>query len=142
MPCLFGSVEHRQAQNIHLLAVRQALVGMAKIPGEPCVLLGDFNIRPDSSAYKLFSGGCLGSEEAPDTERYRRIYTEAPLCSAYASFHGSEASSYTLDYIWMSDGCLVTECPKLDFDAQRPSASEPSDHLMVEAVVELPFCRG
>merc|ERR1712228_277046 len=46
MPCLYGSVEHRQTQNIHVLALRSALASMAKSGKEPCVLMGDFNIKP------------------------------------------------------------------------------------------------
>jgi len=139
MPCLFRCMEERQTQNIHVLALRTALAGMAKTETEPCVLLGDFNIKPGGSAYDLLTGAVLGHAEAPDTARYRRIYSEFQLKSAYAAYHGAEPGPWTLDYIWMSEGCRVLECPKLDPATQRPSATEPSDHLMVEAVVELPI---
>eukprot|EP00928_Gymnodinium_smaydae_P028739 TRINITY_DN21847_c0_g1_i1.p1 TRINITY_DN21847_c0_g1~~TRINITY_DN21847_c0_g1_i1.p1 ORF type:complete len:420 (+),score=39.38 TRINITY_DN21847_c0_g1_i1:184-1443(+) len=138
MPCLFGSSEHRQTQNIHLLGLRAALANMAKTKDEPCILLGDFNIKPESSAYKLFCGAELGHEDAPDNDHYRRIYTFFPLTSAYALFHGEEHSPHALDYIWITNSCRVVDCPKLDATTPKPSATEPSDHLMVEAVIEVP----
>jgi len=139
MPCLFGSCEHRQTQNIHVLALKAALADMAKTAQEPLVLLGDFNLTPDSTGYSLFSGGSLGHESAPDTELYRRVYNDISFRSAYALHHGAEPGPRTLDYIWLSDGCNVLNCPALDPNTPRPSASEPSDHLMVEAVVKLPM---
>lgn len=142
MPCLFGSCEHRQTQNIHVLALKGALAGMAKTAQEPLVLLGDFNLTPDSTGYSLLSGASLGDESAPDTERYRRVYNDLSLASAYALHHGAEPGPRTLDYIWLSDGCSVLNCPALDAKTPRPSASEPSDHLMVEAVVKLPMKVG
>ena len=57
---------------------------------------------------------------------------------AYADFHGAEAGSRQLDYIWMSNGCRVLESPTLDVGTERRSASETSGHLMVEAVIQLP----
>merc|ERR1711862_475045 len=112
--------------------------GMAKTKCDPLVLFGDFNIKPGSSAYMLFAGGCLGHEDAPDIDQYRRIYTDLPLRSAYCSFHGAEPGPRTVDYIWISEGCLVQACPTVDASALRPSSSEPSDHPMLEAVIELP----
>lgn len=139
MPCLYGSCEHRQTQAIHLLALRGALAALRATPKEPCVLIGDFNMGHEEAGYDLLAGANLGSDEAPDTERYRRIYTELPLTSAYRSFHGAEPHRYHLDYIWLSEGCSVQDCPKIDYKAKGPSATEPSDHLLVEAVVELPL---
>lgn len=137
MPCLYGSTEHRQTQNIHVLALRNALAGLAENPGEPSILLGDFNIKPGESGYDLLTGSPLGHEHAPDNDQYRRIYSSLPLTSAYAAFHGEEPYARQLDYIWISKGCRVLDCPKLDANVSRPSAIEPSDHLLVEAVVQL-----
>lgn len=138
-PCLFRSAEERQTQNIHILALRSALANMAKSPEEPLVLLGDFNIQPGGSAYDLLTGASLGHQEAPDTSNYRRIYQQLSFRSAYEAFHGGEPHCHIVDYIWISDGCKVKACPKLDFKTPRPSALEPSDHLLIEAVVELPL---
>merc|ERR1719265_202372 len=139
MPCLFGSTEHRQTQSIHLLALRGALADLRATPGEPCVLIGDFNLRPGGSGYDLLTGASLGSVDAPDTDSYRRIYNELPFTSAYCAFHGAEPSPWMLDYIWLSPGCSVRCCPKIDAQAPRPSATEPSDHPILEALVELPL---
>merc|ERR1712032_248213 len=138
MPCLYRSCEERQTQNIHILALKKAIVDMSRDSEEPCVLLGDFNIKPKSSAYNLMTGSRLGHEEAPDSEQYRRVYTNRSFTSAYAALHGGEPGPHTLDYIWMSEGCHACFCPQLDPTEQRPSASEPSDHPMLLATVELP----
>ena len=137
MPCVFGSNEHRQTQNIHALALKSALSNLRATSDEPCILMGDFNIKPGTSGYAVLSGEQLGHEDAPDTAYYRRIYTDLPLTSAYAVHNGSEPGPCQLDYIWISQGCRVLECPKLDPRIRRPSGSEPSDHLMVQAVVQL-----
>mmetsp|Transcript_128139 Transcript_128139/g.362788 ORF Transcript_128139/g.362788 Transcript_128139/m.362788 type:complete len:379 (+) Transcript_128139:2-1138(+) len=139
MPCLFGSVESRQAVNIHAMALRSALADFAG--GEPFVLLGDFNLRPESSSYALLSGADLGHEDSPATPLYRRVHSDVPLTSAYAAVHGKEPGPWMLDYIWVSGSCDVVACPGLDMDQPRPSAAEPSDHLLLEASVQLPASR-
>lgn len=134
MPCLFGSVEHRQVVNIHAMALRNALVDLAA--GSHVVLLGDFNLKPGSSSYDLISGGPLGHEDCPATRLYQRVYEMFPLRSAYAAAHGSEPHAHTLDYIWVSQGCSVKHCPRMDLGVRGPSNVEPSDHLLLEATLQ------
>jgi len=136
MPCLFATVEDCQSKNIHTLALRNEFAKFAA--GGPCVLLGDFNFRSDSPSYGLLQGDALGHEEAPQSPSYGRLLTnDFPLRSAYAEVHGGEPHRFQLDFVWVSSHCRVNSCPKIVPDGPRPSAKEPSDHMLVEATIEI-----
>ena len=80
MPCLFGTTEKVRAVNIHsqllLTRLKQFAGADAKrgFQEAPVALMGDFNIKPDTSSYQLIeSGGSLTSvkkqgaaEEVPE----------------------------------------------------------------------------
>lgn len=164
MPCLFGSAAKVRVMNIHLHLLMGELRKFAK--GHPAVLMGDFNIKPDDSAYRLAcSGGDLNALAATWPEEIKGLVGRLPdgqvfpggLQSAYQVFHGkeplftnfaqtsgqSEPFCETLDYIWFTPGRFaVTACPalpqsKAEVDGPFPSKVEPSDHIPLLATLQL-----
>eukprot|EP00927_Polykrikos_kofoidii_P003276 TRINITY_DN11306_c0_g1_i1.p1 TRINITY_DN11306_c0_g1~~TRINITY_DN11306_c0_g1_i1.p1 ORF type:complete len:477 (+),score=68.94 TRINITY_DN11306_c0_g1_i1:75-1505(+) len=165
MPCLFGSAEKVRTVNIHSYLLVNRLRQFAN--GDPAVLLGDFNFKPDGSSYRLVAGG--GDLEAAKdfpSEIYG-LKDRLPqggeskslklLESAHRAFHGREPvfTNYcqsdgqpepfcaTLDYIWFTpERFVVMSCPSLpgstdDVDGLFPSTTEPSDHLPIFATLRL-----
>jgi len=128
MPCLFGSDAKVQVMTNHAaLAAQQALRFAGE--GTPCVLAGDFNIKPADAPYKLLTTGTLPEEDphmppaAPHGDVWRPTLPK-PMRSAYVLASGSEPEftnlamtkfakpgeppfCETLDYIFVSDGWTV-----------------------------------
>jgi len=132
----------------------------------PYVLAGDFNIQPDSSPYQLLTTGELPADHpqqppARDFDAWRPV-VPCPLASAYAQrngrepeftnfavtkFGGNEAFVGTLDYVFLSGGwrtAAVKPLPELQQSLASksfPSATEPSDHVLIWADLELDLGR-
>jgi len=166
MPCLFGSDAKVQVMTNHVcLAAQQALRFAGD--GTPCVLAGDFNIKPHDAPYALITRGVLASDHphmppaAPYGDTWKPVLPK-PLSSAYvmatgrepeftnlaSTAWGGDAFCETLDYIFLSsgDGWRVREVRPLPSKAEvmvrrgcisYPTASEPSDHTMIWAELEL-----
>lgn len=159
MPCLFGSVPKVQVMNIHLALALQSLNAMAN--GEPAILLGDFNFKPNDSPYKLVTTGYLPASEPelpvpPAGDTWTVVPLPMRMRSAYQVANGSEPEFTnfaipawdgvpsdpfieTLDYIFISDHWKVQSVlplPKLDgFPGPCPNEAEPSDHLALGATL-------
>eukprot|EP00008_Paramoeba_atlantica_P013671 CAMPEP_0201495326 /NCGR_PEP_ID=MMETSP0151_2-20130828/53392_1 /ASSEMBLY_ACC=CAM_ASM_000257 /TAXON_ID=200890 /ORGANISM="Paramoeba atlantica, Strain 621/1 / CCAP 1560/9" /LENGTH=140 /DNA_ID=CAMNT_0047884251 /DNA_START=616 /DNA_END=1038 /DNA_ORIENTATION=- len=126
----------------------------------PAILAGDFNIKADSDLYTLLSTGALPPQveeralrEMPELRNYDLRISLPLFKSAYQSFLGKEPAftNYsfvtepfygTLDYIWLTDHFEVKDVLRLpdkidDIDSPLPTLSEPSDHLMIGADLEL-----
>mmetsp|Transcript_34499 Transcript_34499/g.108147 ORF Transcript_34499/g.108147 Transcript_34499/m.108147 type:complete len:354 (-) Transcript_34499:77-1138(-) len=149
MPCVFWD---QRVMVIHsALAARhvQSLSG-----ADPYVFAGDFNIQPQSAAYRLLTSGRLEASH-PDFPPDRAGDSWAPqleerMESVYSSFHGSEPdfTNYaqifedppfieTIDYIFCRPGMKVVGCLPLprrqEVSGPLPNDQEPSDHIMIGA---------
>ena len=132
--------------------------------GDPFVYAGDFNIKPGSPMYRLFTDGAISATEsaapAPvpgvEEEEGHDWYTaiQPPLRSAYFVQDGAEPD-YTnyaqvrddapfidcLDYIFLSPEWAVTDVLPLahrdNTQGPLPSRGEPSDHVMIASTLNL-----
>ena len=150
MPCQFRvpevMVSHAALALRHLQLLARA---------DPLIFCGDFNFKPGDSPYRLVTEGNL----LKDDEHYPTLppedkwvpHVEYPMRSAYKEGAGAEPA-YTnwaftrgsqedfidcLDYIFLSEGIDVTgvlELPTKDScPGPYPSATQPSDHVMIAA---------
>jgi 2',5'-phosphodiesterase len=127
----------------------------------PCILAGDWNIKPSSSSYRLVTTGSMdrGDLEYPEPKHGMEWKpTAKPMRSAYAeSEHGEpDFTNYalvgkrdkdpfidTLDYIFLSDHWKVTGVKSLpkreDSGGPFPNLdhNEPSDHILIAADLQL-----
>ena len=130
-------------------------------PSPPILYVGDFNLKPDSDSYELMTTGSLppsvldGALKAMPLLPPTALTITAPMASAYSKLLGTEPTftnyAYSrrggefhgcLDYIWMSKGVEVEEVIELpktleEVKGPLPTLSEPSDHLMLGAVVSI-----
>lgn len=133
----------------------------------PYILAGDFNIMPDSSHYKLLTSGELEKSDPtypPPKHGVEWKVESLPMDSAYAVCDSEpEFSNFahirdqpdpfigTLDYIflskqeqtcsdaggwWKVHGIQKLPC-RADSGGPFPNKSEPSDHLLIAADLEL-----
>jgi 2',5'-phosphodiesterase len=162
MPCLFGSDEKVQVMTNHAaLAAQEALRFAGQ--GTPCVLAGDFNIKPGDAPYALITKGMLPATDphmppaAPHGDRWTPSLPKA-MGSAYVMANGVEPEftnlatnawggdtfCETLDYIFLSSGDGwkvhgVRPLPSKEAVVAKggcvsyPIATEPSDHTMIWA---------
>ena len=118
------------------------------------VLAGDFNFQPGSLLYKIATeSGKYDLEKSPNYDTSMvSLRVSTPLISAYATFDkdpaftnfshvlDSEIFNGCLDYIFLSRGWKVTAVKKLPSSLPLlpyPSNSEPSDHLLLAADLEI-----
>lgn len=155
MPCAFDWPDQMR---LHAAASAQQSLAFAN--GDPLVLAGDFNFKPDSDCYRLVTNGFLSPEEEretlvrhPELDATRHLRTPTPLKSAYVSalkcepqftihsyseWNGPNHFTGTLDYIFHSDHFDVVKatplqpCPD-EFGGPLPTVNEPSDHLLIHA---------
>jgi hypothetical protein len=164
MPCAFDWPDQMR---LHAAAAVSQSIAFAQDPhetleeGDPLVLAGDFNFKPDSDCYRLVTEGRLPDDEEKLTMMRCRGITAAqlrtpnPLNSAFVGLHGEEPAftihSYaewsggpnaftgTLDYVFHSDQftCVWTNTlpnsPDDEFETPLPTLEEPSDHLLIHA---------
>lgn len=135
--------------------------------GVPLVLAGDFNVKPNDAVYQFLVRGALPPSHAlnhPAPSQMADICTllattaDQPFFrSTYVEAQGRETEATvktltvnhdspfvdTLDYIFVCSGidvCGVKEpisAASLMDDVMFPSATEPSDHLLIAADLEL-----
>eukprot|EP00658_Telonema_sp_P-2_P021684 TRINITY_DN18648_c0_g1_i1.p1 TRINITY_DN18648_c0_g1~~TRINITY_DN18648_c0_g1_i1.p1 ORF type:complete len:357 (-),score=65.68 TRINITY_DN18648_c0_g1_i1:226-1296(-) len=154
MPCLFGSDEKCQTMVVHVALLMQHVQRWAQ--GSAYVVAGDFNLKPHDSTYQLISSGSLPEGHVHLPAGNMKL-TLAPMRSAYASVLGAEPEftnfaktrnpadppfCETLDYIWVSPEWKVLSVDQLPTRASLqvesfPSSTEPSDHLLIAAHLQL-----
>ena len=147
MPCAY------KEQSIMVLHLITCVVQMNKFAGNyKYILAGDFNFTPDSLMYKMITQGGNYTDSVEkssflDTSAYVLKFS-TPMKSAYqladkeplftncAHTINNPPFSGCLDYIFISRGWEVNsvkELPSCVPDSCYPSATEPSDHLMLVA---------
>ena len=158
MPCAFMQPK---LMAMHAALAVQHLQRLARPSSAPCVLGGDWNIKPWDPAYKLLTTGRM--DHALDAH-----YPAAPagdawtpnlpcaMRSGYAEAHGREPDFTNcaqardepvfigcLDYVFVSPHVRVLGAPPLPPMPQaatpQPTAAEPSDHLLVSVALGLPL---
>jgi len=156
MPCAY---QEPQLMVMHAALAAQHVQRLAIASQAPCVLAGDWNIKPGSEAYQLLTTGDLSQDSSAfPCVPYKDNWVprlQFPMRSAYRVHHGCEPdfTNYaqileeepfieTLDYIFCSPQLSVCDVPELPhrdgIAGPLPSASEPSDHILVAAHLELP----
>ena len=158
MPCAFDTPK---LMAMHASLATQHLQRLAAATSAPCILGGDWNIKPVDRAYALLTSGTMDPLHADDypappagdawTPELR-----CPMTSAYHAVHGREPdfTNYAqsmrdaapfvgcLDYIFCSPHMRVLRAPALphrgDVAGPLPTSTEPSDHILLSAEVELP----
>jgi len=154
MPCAFWAP---QVMTIHSALMIQCTQKWAA--GAPLIVLGDMNIKPGDSSYRLITEGAL----AEDDENYPEVpaydswtpNVQYGMRSAYREAGGMEpdftnfAQTKTmdepfidcLDYIFLSPTVSVKgvlPLPHRDaIQGPLPNPAEPSDHLMIAADLEV-----
>lgn len=157
MPCIFWI---QATLVIHAGLVLQYLQSLA---GEkPLIFAGDFNMKPDSAAYRLYMEGELDSKTTPEyphpassmdpwkpivkpmRSAMKEYFNAEPDCTNYATVFTPEPFIETLDYILISQNIDVIEAtpiPKkeelLPLGPFPRKDSEPSDHLPLSATLRL-----
>ncbi|KAL9181227.1 hypothetical protein ACHAXT_010032 [Thalassiosira profunda] len=161
MPCAFYAPP---VMNIHseLAAKRVQYLASKNAETEkalPFIFAGDFNILPGSPHYNLLTTGELDASDPtypPPKHGVEWKVESLPMDSAYAKMLGLEPefSNYahirdqedpfigTLDYIFLSQNeWTVHEVQRLprtkDSGGPFPNETEPSDHLLIAADLEL-----
>ena len=150
-PCIYA-----EADTMRAFCTLAAQAAHSFAEGRPYVLAGDLNIKPGDDAYKALTQGSIEKPlpaEFPG-DAWRAIVH--PLRSANAVALGAEPSFTTLckrtdqefigtlDYIFLSPGWLVqavSAVPEALAELKKkgfmPNASEPSDHMLISAVLVL-----
>lgn len=154
LPCAFKN------SSIMITTAALAVEHLQKIAGNsPYILTGDFNIVPNSEPYNLITNGYCDvtsiRNDYPANDIWNPNELELrPMKSAIRSFHGKEAEwtnysisgvfgekkplKLTLDYIFVSIHFTVKNAFKsAEKDNICPNESEPSDHVLVWADLEL-----
>jgi len=148
MPCAFFAPP---VMNIHCdLAAKRC----QDVAGNfPHLLVGDFNLMPDSPHYRLLTTGDFDRRDPTYPKPKFGMQwqpTALPMRSAYAvSSHGEpDFTNYAkirdddpfigcLDYIFMSDDWTVDSVKKIpkrdEVDGPLPTEEEPSDHVLIYA---------
>lgn len=157
MPCIFWSPPVMLIHSALVVRSFQRLCG-----SDDGVLAGDFNIKPNDSAYHMILKGEVDRTHqdyppsAPDGAPPEKWFPNplAPMKSAYREVLGSEPdfTNYakvkdqamfveTLDYIFCTEGVDVVDVMRLPHreavQGPYPDASEPSDHVMIGATLRL-----
>jgi len=125
----------------------------------PCVVAGDWNIRPGTSSYRLLTTGTMDKGD-PEWPTPKHGMEWSPTCrgmrSAYATKNGNEPdfTNYarvkeddpfidTLDYILLSDEWKVNSVHPIPHRDESGGPfpnldrGEPSDHVLIAADLEL-----
>eukprot|EP01051_Picozoa_sp_SAG22_P024118 SAG22_NODE_6542_length_841_cov_1.377358_2_plen_96_part_01 len=95
MPCLYGSDEKCQVMVLHAAWLMQ--LGQRWAAGDPLVVAGDFNIKPEDPTYQLIANGALPQRHpqhpppAPGEGAdlgWKPVMR--PMRSAYAAYHSAK----------------------------------------------------
>eukprot|EP01038_Epipyxis_sp_PR26KG_P008906 gene8906-12010_t len=152
MPCMF---KLPSVMVTHCALSAQLIQKFAK--DDPYVYTGDFNIKPDSTMYRLLTEGDLetsnpdypvnvpGDEWKPNVKPFKSAYKtysgKEPDFTNYAQVQNDPVFIETLDYIFHSDEWNVTGVQTLpdrsDVAGPLPNQNEPSDHMLISAEMKL-----
>jgi endonuclease/exonuclease/phosphatase family metal-dependent hydrolase len=152
MPCAYWAPK---VMVIHTALATQCAQRFAD--AAPLILAGDWNFKPGAAPYQLLTTGRLAEDHPAhpgslEGDSWRPEEGLKAMRSAYADKNPGgepEFTNYawvrndedpfigTLDYIFVSQQCTVTGVSKLpnirSCPSPLPTASEPSDHLMLSA---------
>ena len=161
MPCAF---DQPRLMAMHAAMAMQHLQRLAAPMSVPCILGGDWNLKPADHVYALLTTGAMPAAAASD-DAYPAPCPEGdtwhpdlccPMRSAYHVAHGHEpeftnfAQSMKdsvpfidcLDYVFISPHVAVRSVPALpgreEVSGPFPTALEPSDHLLLSVDLSLP----
>lgn len=160
MPCAF---ETPKLMTMHAALAMQHLQRLAAVTSAPCILGGDWNIKPADAAYALLTTASMdpklaeGYPAVPKGDAWLPTLRCA-MRSAYEVAHGQEPdfTNYAqslrdaapfigcLDYVFCSPHLRVLGAPPLPHRQDymgagpMPTSSEPSDHLLLSVELELP----
>ena len=152
MPCAFYAPK---SMTIHSEMAARHVQDLAD--GLPYAVVGDWNIKPTDSMYRMLTTGKMDpTDDAFPTPKYGMEWdcTIAPLTSAYAAKLGKEPDFTnnarvgekdpfidTLDYIFLSNHWTVSGVLELphrdDANGPFPNEKEPSDHVLIAADLEI-----
>lgn len=153
MPCEF---KFPQVMVTHSCLAAQYLQSISD--GNPYILAGDFNFKPNSTMYRILTEGEVEPDNVelpPPLQDFSWKACVVPLRSAYLAANGSEPDFTnsskvrneqpfvdTLDYIFCSPEWTVESVDQLpnrnELVGPLPTPSEPSDHLMIAANLLIP----
>lgn len=151
MPCCYYAPKVMTMHADMVLAHLQTLAD-----GSPYVLAGDFNVKPSESVYRFLTTGKIDADDPcypTPTESWTPTIREAAV-SAYKVANGNDPdfTNYArvgendpfvdvLDYIFVSPKVTVKSVLQLphrdDTDGPFPSATEPSDHILIAADLQV-----
>lgn len=149
MPCMF---QYPAVMMIHCALSAQHIQRYAG--GLPYVFTGDFNIKPKDPMYRLLTQGTIDAEEparpinepgdqwSPLVQPMRSAYVEKngnePPFTNWAKVKDDPPFIDTLDYLFLSPEWRVAAVEPLpEVQGPFPTESEPSDHLLISATLEL-----
>ena len=158
MPCAF---ETPKLMTMHAALAMQHLQRLAAVTSAPCILGGDWNIKPADAAYALLTTASMdpklaeGYPAVPKGDAWLPTLRCA-MRSAYEVAHGQEPdfTNYAqslrdaapfigcLDYVFCSPHLRVLGAPPLPHRQDymgagpMPTSSEPSDHLLLSVELE------
>lgn len=166
MPCAFRDP---QMMVLHCALASQRARSVAEKAGGgkclPYTLIGDFNIKPKSTMYRILTEGDINEPSNPEipvvpqecnwnmnitpmqsayyeASRNMKGAGEEPNFTNYAmTASDSEPFIDTLDYIFLSKEWNVKSVENLphrdDVDGPLPTRDEPSDHILLSATISL-----
>jgi len=158
MPCAF---DQPKLMACHASLAMQHLQHLAAASSAPCVLGGDWNLKPTDHTYALLTTGKMDPRltdhyPAPPSGDDWTPNLRCAMRSAYKAAHGCEPdfTNYAqsmrdatpfvgcLDYVFCSPHLRVVGAPALphrrDVAGPLPTNSEPSDHILLAVELELP----
>lgn len=140
MPCTFM---RPIIQSLHIDALKSLINAHSLIP---TILVGDFNIKPNSTQYDYITKGII--EEEHNIYLYNTSHTSLTMksvfedgepsftCFSDTKFGG--AFKDTLDYIFVTKNIKSLDAERLILSATKmPNDICPSDHLPIYAKLEL-----
>ncbi len=168
MPCAFWSPQmmmiHCALSTQHIQRLAKTLASdstggsgtaTASSAADPYIFVGDFNIKPESTMYRMITKGCVeaGNPDLPPIDQNDPWECKVnPMGSAYATAQGSEPAytnwskvkqgedfKDTLDYIFYSQGDwrvdTVEDLRLSELVGPFPIEEEPSDHVLLSATL-------
>lgn len=147
MPCVY---QHPDVMVIHVSELMKQC--KAHAGDDSLIVMGDYNILPDSSPYNLITKGNLDKSDSayPPVNGNWKPDLDGPMKSAYVEVNGKEPSftnhagtsdtfTGTLDYIFYSGSLnpvATVGIPELKGFPLMPNDTEPSDHILIGADFE------
>nr|WP_231920442.1 endonuclease/exonuclease/phosphatase family protein [Microlunatus soli] len=116
-------VASAQVKSAELLAARAAAVDH----DQPLVVMGDFNVGEDSEPYAILTAAGL-------RDAYLSAVDRGPRLGTFNNYADPDPEGIRIDWILVNDKITVESARMVD---EAPGGQYPSDHLPVEAVLDL-----